>query len=238
MSKQIINIGNSPNDGNGEPARSAFNKTNKNFDEIYSYLGDGLNLNKKMVRYDAWDKFSTTVEVEKDNYTNFRLTLKQLSNTTIGKYVCFQSQANGSNFDYIAVFARNLSSDNTANQIEIRFPMSSGTLALSTSDETIKEKVKQVNDEECIHRLKKLELWNYRLKIENTQSEEMSAKIKRGFMAQQVNAVDAAYALEPIGETGLWGIDDRAIIADLVGAIRVLKAEIDQLKGNSYEPQQ
>lgn len=41
MSKQIINIGNSPNDGNGEPARSAFNKTNKNFDEVYSALGGG-----------------------------------------------------------------------------------------------------------------------------------------------------------------------------------------------------
>lgn len=41
MSKQIINIGNSANDGNGEPARSAFNKTNKNFDEVYSALGGG-----------------------------------------------------------------------------------------------------------------------------------------------------------------------------------------------------
>lgn len=46
MSKMSINIGNSANDGNGEPARSAFNKTNKNFDEIYSYIGDGTNLNK------------------------------------------------------------------------------------------------------------------------------------------------------------------------------------------------
>lgn len=40
MSKQIINIGNSPNDGNGEPARSAFNKINSNFTEIYNLTGD------------------------------------------------------------------------------------------------------------------------------------------------------------------------------------------------------
>ncbi|WP_048765687.1 hypothetical protein [Acinetobacter sp. 243_ASPC] len=39
MSKQIINIGNSPNDGNGEPARSAFNKVNSNFTEVYVALG-------------------------------------------------------------------------------------------------------------------------------------------------------------------------------------------------------
>lgn len=42
MSKQIINIGNSANDGNGEPARSAFNKVNANFSEVYTALGGGL----------------------------------------------------------------------------------------------------------------------------------------------------------------------------------------------------
>lgn len=44
MTKKTINIGNSANDGNGEPARSAFSKTNDNFGEIYSKLGDGANL--------------------------------------------------------------------------------------------------------------------------------------------------------------------------------------------------
>ncbi len=39
MSKKIIDIGNSPNDGNGEPARSAFNKTNQNFAELYDAVG-------------------------------------------------------------------------------------------------------------------------------------------------------------------------------------------------------
>jgi len=35
MSQQIINIGNSPNDGLGDPLRTAFQKTNENFTELY-----------------------------------------------------------------------------------------------------------------------------------------------------------------------------------------------------------
>ena len=35
MSQQIINIGNSPNDGLGDPIRTAFQKTNENFTELY-----------------------------------------------------------------------------------------------------------------------------------------------------------------------------------------------------------
>ena len=46
MAKQIITTGNSANDGSGDPARSAFTKTNNNFNEIYQYIGDGTNLNK------------------------------------------------------------------------------------------------------------------------------------------------------------------------------------------------
>ncbi|WP_336932161.1 hypothetical protein [Acinetobacter bereziniae] len=46
MSKQVINLGASANDGTGDPARSAFTKTNGNFNELYQYLGDGSNLNK------------------------------------------------------------------------------------------------------------------------------------------------------------------------------------------------
>jgi len=47
MAKQSIGLGAAPNDGNGDPARDAFNKCNQNFDEIYvalSNTGAGLNL--------------------------------------------------------------------------------------------------------------------------------------------------------------------------------------------------
>jgi hypothetical protein len=41
MAKQTINIGTSANSGNGDPLRSAFNKINQNFTELYE--GDGSN---------------------------------------------------------------------------------------------------------------------------------------------------------------------------------------------------
>jgi hypothetical protein len=36
MAQQIINVGNSPNDGLGDPIRTSFEKTNSNFTELYS----------------------------------------------------------------------------------------------------------------------------------------------------------------------------------------------------------
>lgn len=36
MAKQTINLGSSPNKGDGDPLRTAFEKVNANFDEIYS----------------------------------------------------------------------------------------------------------------------------------------------------------------------------------------------------------
>lgn len=39
MAKQIINIGTSANQGNGDPLRTAFQKINANFDELYTLTG-------------------------------------------------------------------------------------------------------------------------------------------------------------------------------------------------------
>ncbi len=41
MAKQIINVGSSANDGTGDPNRTAFQKCNSNFDELYSDGGKG-----------------------------------------------------------------------------------------------------------------------------------------------------------------------------------------------------
>ena len=41
MAKQIINVGSTPNDGNGDSLRQGALKIINNFDEIYSALGDG-----------------------------------------------------------------------------------------------------------------------------------------------------------------------------------------------------
>lgn len=45
MAKQSINIGISPNDSNGDTLRNGAIKVNDNFDELYTSLGDGTNLN-------------------------------------------------------------------------------------------------------------------------------------------------------------------------------------------------
>jgi hypothetical protein len=36
MARQVINIGSSPNKGDGEPLRIAFDKVNSNFEELYA----------------------------------------------------------------------------------------------------------------------------------------------------------------------------------------------------------
>jgi len=41
MAQQTINIGNAPNDGTGDQLRTAFDKTNQNFTELYSLVGSG-----------------------------------------------------------------------------------------------------------------------------------------------------------------------------------------------------
>jgi predicted TIM-barrel enzyme len=44
MAKQSINIGSSPNDGNGDTLRNGATKVNDNFDELYAALGNGTDL--------------------------------------------------------------------------------------------------------------------------------------------------------------------------------------------------
>lgn len=43
MTKQVINIGTTANDGTGDPLRTAFDKANDNFNEVYNALGNSQN---------------------------------------------------------------------------------------------------------------------------------------------------------------------------------------------------
>ena len=45
MPKNVINRGSSPNDGTGDNLRTGALKVNQNFDEIYTAIGDGTNIN-------------------------------------------------------------------------------------------------------------------------------------------------------------------------------------------------
>lgn len=44
MAQQVINIGTSANDGSGDPLRTAFDKVNDNFSELYAKGAAGSNL--------------------------------------------------------------------------------------------------------------------------------------------------------------------------------------------------
>tara|TARA_R100000742_G_C4279654_1_gene105046 strand:- start:14866 stop:15372 length:507 start_codon:yes stop_codon:yes gene_type:complete len=44
MAKQVIGIGTSANDGSGDPLRTAGDKVNDNFNEVYNKIGDGTNI--------------------------------------------------------------------------------------------------------------------------------------------------------------------------------------------------
>ena len=58
MAKQTINLGSVPNDGTGDPLRTSFDKTNDNFNEIYTTFGDGSSLS------------GTNINVGTANYAN------------------------------------------------------------------------------------------------------------------------------------------------------------------------
>ena len=44
MTQQVINIGNVANDGDGDPLRTAFDKTNDNFTELYNSVAGGTGI--------------------------------------------------------------------------------------------------------------------------------------------------------------------------------------------------
>ncbi len=44
MAKQVINLGTSANKGDGDPLRTAFDKVNDNFDELYTADGTFISI--------------------------------------------------------------------------------------------------------------------------------------------------------------------------------------------------
>ena len=73
MSKRVINIGNAPNDGTGDPLRTGLSKVNENFTELYNTLGDGNNV----ISYASTAGISTLAEnltgtpsIEVSGFTN------------------------------------------------------------------------------------------------------------------------------------------------------------------------
>lgn len=84
MAKQTVNLGTAANDGTGDPLRSAFNKINGNFDEVYgnNFVTNGM-LNDDIVdhaeladRYTASTTSSSTgsQNIDASSASSFELT--------------------------------------------------------------------------------------------------------------------------------------------------------------------
>ena len=73
MSKSVIGIGSSANDGTGDPLRTAGTKINTNFTEVYTLLGDGSDLTSDTV----------TLNTAAQNLSNKTLSSPQVSTSII-----------------------------------------------------------------------------------------------------------------------------------------------------------
>lgn len=65
MAQQTINIGSAPNDGTGDPLRTAFDKTNDNFNELYA--GAGGVADNSVTYAKLADEFTTSAAVAASN---------------------------------------------------------------------------------------------------------------------------------------------------------------------------
>ena len=65
MAKQTINIGTTANDGTGDPLRTAFDKTNDNFNELYA--GAGGVADDSVTYAKLADEFTTSAAVAASN---------------------------------------------------------------------------------------------------------------------------------------------------------------------------
>ena len=82
MAQQTINIGTVANDGTGDPLRTAFNKANDNFTEVYASLGvpnDSITYPKLSAAYkatlDLGSDISGSYTLDFENYIWFVATL-------------------------------------------------------------------------------------------------------------------------------------------------------------------
>ncbi|MEX5390588.1 tail fiber domain-containing protein [Enterobacter cloacae] len=141
---------------------------------------------------------------------------------TVGKEVGLETQ-DGT----VYVWRRKERGDQT-DSTRTAFPQQTGTLALATSDERLKEVISNQVDG-SFERLSALKVVEYHWNDISGASQLAKARVRRGFIAQQVNAVNESYALPPETEDDFWGIDDRAIVADLLLALLEIKAQLEEV---------
>lgn len=166
--------------------------------------------------------FSTYPYIDMAAYPALILRSGNMAAGTVGKEVGLETQ-DGT----VYVWRRKERSDQ-ADSTRTVFPQQTGTLALATSDERLKEVISNQVDG-YFERLSALKVVEYHWNEISGASPMAKARVRRGFIAQQVNAVNESYALPPETEDDFWGIDDRAIVADLLLAVLELKEKLAEV---------
>lgn len=156
------------------------------------------------------------------NYPNVILSTINLDDGAIGKTVGFESTNTGT-----ITFWRRDGNNGGTGATGISLPNQSGTVALTTSDKELKT-IKGIVSDGYFERLSALEVVEYFWNEKSGASESLRDCLKRGFIAQQANTADASYAIPPASDDEFWGIDDRAILADLVLAVMDIKAKLEE----------
>jgi hypothetical protein len=87
MAKQTINIGTTANDGTGDPIRSAFDKTNDNFTELYDGAGvadDSITYSKLAEEFTTIDPLTAgaTVDIDFTDAQVYTLTITEATEIT------------------------------------------------------------------------------------------------------------------------------------------------------------
>lgn len=167
-------------------------------------------------------------------YPGLTLICTDMPEAMIGRTVVIEHHGNG-----LYVTRRKGNGSDNTNQILNSFPAGGGVLALaSSSDERIKTK-DGLTPAGALSRLAQLEVHDFHYKhVEPYVQEYQSERPRRGFMAQQVYSVDETYANKPTSNLDnlnpaggeVWEINEHALIADLVLAVRELRAELEELK--------
>lgn len=123
MAKQTVNLGTSANDGTGDPLRTAFDKLNDNFDEVYgnnfvtnAMLNDDIVDHAELApRYTEVQTIATTtspLNLDAESYSVFNITANLQSTQTLN----LQNMKTGQVIDILATGTSTLTltSDDTS----------------------------------------------------------------------------------------------------------------------------
>lgn len=215
MAQQTINIGTTANDGTGDPIRSAFDKANDNFTELYggagaaSYTaGDGITLNT--LEFDL-DAALTTV-------TSIFNTSLQIGRDSGGDWIDFGTD------NQVSIYVNN--SEQVRVESDGDLHVEGDVIAYSTtvaSDEALKTDINTI--ESALDKLKSIKGVTFNYKRNNKNS--------GGVIAQDVEKVFPEFIHEQQsldGATTFKTVDYNGLIGLLIEAVKELNDKCNNCK--------